>query len=314
MCEIKILFLGAANRLSLIEQFLRAADDRGLTLRIFSAELEKSVPIAHIAKVLIAPKFKTDEFQKWLLDIVPKNNINIVIPNMDPATISLSKMRKDLERVNVFPVVSSEEVCKVMENKVLSDRWFKSYKLPVPENNKYPLIIKHKLGFGGKNQSIVKDERQKNQFFQDKDVSDYITQNYIDGVEYSVDAYVDRGGKIIGLIPRKRLKIVDGEVNDSLTVRHSVIEAITQNLLSQNVGWFGPITIQYIDSAEYGCKIIEINPRFGGGVTHSIHCGLDMPGWILDEFLKKTITPITSWKIDSLMTRCRRDIFHEHTT
>lgn len=313
MEELNILFLGAGNRLSLVEQFYRAAKDRGIKLRVFAAELSQRVPIAAVAQIFIAPKFKKIEFKIWMLDFVRANNINIIIPNMDAATVALSELKNDLEAMNVYPVVSSESICKIMEDKILSAEWFKINKVATPSSDKYPIIIKHRFGFGGKNQFIAKDECEKKFFLKDKAESDYVIQNYIVGKEYTVDAYVDRFGGIVGLVPRQRLKIIDGEVNDSLTVRHAAIENITRKLLSLNVGWLGPITIQYIDGQLEGSKIIEINPRFGGGATHSIHCGLDMPGWIIDEYLGKIPRPIVDWKVNSLMTRCRRDIFHEHT-
>lgn len=313
MNELRVLFLGAGNRLSLIEQFYRAGKDREINLKIFAAESSTKVPIANAAQISVAPKFKTIEFKTWLLDFVKKNNIHIVIPNMDAATVDLAELKLDLEAMNIYAVVSSEMICKIMEDKILSDEWFKSNQIPTPNNDKYPIIIKHKFGFGGKNQYVAKDESARNEFLKDKSASDYIMQNYVCGKEYTVDAYVDRSGGIVGLVPRQRLKIIDGEVNDSLTVRHTTIESITKKLLSLKVGWLGPITIQYIDSPTEGCKIIEINPRFGGGATHSIHCGLDMPGWIIDEYIEKIPKPIIDWKVNSLMTRCRRDVFHEHT-
>lgn len=312
MKKIKILFLGAGNRLSLIEQFYRAAKERKLEVEIFSAESSLTVPIAYAAQILIAPSFKTGEFKSWLLNTVIKENINIVIPNMDSATVSLAELRDTLESMNIFAVVSSANICKIMEDKISSEKWFELHEIPVPHSKKYPLILKHRFGFGGKNQFIAQNESEKEEFLSKQIVSDYLIQEYISGPEYSVDAYVDRSGTLIGFVPRQRLKVVDGEVNESLTVRHEIIESMTKKLLSLNVGWHGPITIQYIHNPVDGCKIIEINPRIGGGATHSIHCGLDMPGWIIDEFLGIKLIPITTWKVDSLMTRCRKDIFHEH--
>lgn len=313
MDKLRFLFLGAGNRLSLIEQFYRAGKDRAIDIKVFAAESSQKVPIANAAQILLAPKFKTIEFRDWLLDCVHKNDINIIIPNMDAATVALSELKHELDVMNIFSVVSSEGICKLMEDKILSDEWFASNQIPTPSNDKFPVIIKHKYGFGGKNQYIAKDESEKKAFLRDKVASEFIIQNHISGKEYTVDAYVDRAGGIVGIAPRERIKVIDGEVNDSLTVRHPIIESITKKLLSLNVGWLGPITIQYIDNPVDGCKIIEINPRFGGGATHSIHCGLDMPGWIIDEYFGKIPAPIVDWKVNSLMTRCRRDVFHEHT-
>jgi carbamoyl-phosphate synthase large subunit len=310
--NINILFLGAGNRLSLLEQFTRAAEERLLKITIFSAESTNQLPIRYASKIIIAPKFNTSEFKEWLINFVKKEGVNIIIPNMDSATVSLAEVRHELRELEVFAVVSSLEICTVMEDKKLSDSWFRSKSIPTPGNMQYPLIIKKRFGFGSKDQRVVKTDVEKNNFFDEALESDFFVQEYIVGAEYTVDAYIDRAGNLIGLVPRKRLRVIDGEVNESLTVRHEAIERITKDLLTSTAGWLGPVTLQYIDSPRDGCKIIEINPRFGGGATHSIHCGLDMPGWIFDEYNGAKINPLDSWKVNSLMTRCRRDIFHEY--
>ena len=48
------------------------------------------------------------------------------------------------------------------------------------------------------------------------------------------------------------------------------------------------VTIQCIRAGN-ATKVIEVNPRFGGGVPLSICAGADFPGWLLDE-LRGTLT------------------------
>jgi hypothetical protein len=119
--NINILFLGAGNRLSLLEQFTRAAEERLLKITIFSAESTNQLPIRYASKIIIAPKFNTSEFKEWLINFVKKEGVNIIIPNMDSATVSLAEVRHELRELEVFAVVSSLEICTVMEDKKLSD-------------------------------------------------------------------------------------------------------------------------------------------------------------------------------------------------
>ncbi|MGH3431043.1 MAG: ATP-grasp domain-containing protein, partial [Mycobacteriales bacterium] len=90
---------------------------------------------------------------------------------------------------------------------------------------------------------------------------------------------------------------------------HPAVLELSHRILEQP-GWSGPITLQFIDG-EGGPVAIEVNPRFGGGVTHAIHCGLDMPAWLLREKLGRDLPPPPEWIDGSLMTRCRRDVFHD---
>jgi carbamoyl-phosphate synthase large subunit len=109
-------------------------------------------------------------------------------------------------------------------------------------------------------------------------------------------------------MPRLRIRVLDGEVDESLSIQKPEIEKLSKEIIECVKGWEGPLTLQFIES-DTGPILIEINPRFGGGVTHSIYCGLHMPQWILKEWLGRNIPDCPAWKAGSLMTRCRRDIF-----
>jgi carbamoyl-phosphate synthase large subunit len=44
----------------------------------------------------------------------------------------------------------------------------------------------------------------------------------------------------------------------------------------------GVITIQLIVTPNGRIRVIEINPRFGGGAPLAIHAGADFPRWLLE--------------------------------
>uniref|UniRef100_UPI0025CFFA67 ATP-grasp domain-containing protein n=1 Tax=uncultured Clostridium sp. TaxID=59620 RepID=UPI0025CFFA67 len=52
-----------------------------------------------------------------------------------------------------------------------------------------------------------------------------------------------------------------------------------------NEGTIGPLTIQFIKTYSDEIYLIEINPRFGGGVPLSFECGADYAD-VLDRLLK----------------------------
>lgn len=306
--NINILFLGAGKRLSLMEQFLRAAEECDVMVNLYSAENSMNLPIALIADIFLSPVFGTDEFEQWLIDFVKFKNINIIIPNMDSAAVCLAELKDKFLLEGILPVVSSFDICKIMENKIDANEWFVSHNIPVPGNECYPKIMKPKYGFGAKDQFIIRNNEERIDFLKINDINNYIEQEFIDGIEYSVDVYVDKYGKLVSKMPRQRLRVVDGEVEESLSLNHPAIEKLIDQLFNINAGWFGPQTVQLIE-CQYDCKLIEVNTRFGGGVTHSIHCGLDMPKWIIKEFLGHDLPFFEDWKKGSIMTRCRRDIF-----
>ncbi len=72
----------------------------------------------------------------------------------------------------------------------------------------------------------------------------------------------------------------------------------------------GVITVQCIVTPDRRIRVIEINPRFGGGVPLAIHAGADFPRWILSECLGKRprINP-TGFRGDVAMLRFDDSVF-----
>lgn len=307
---VKILFLGAGKRLSLLEYFQAAARKEGVELEMWAVERTAQVPIAVLAKILVAPKFEEKEFEDYLLEAVQRLGIDLVIPNMDSASIVLSKSKARLSRLGAHAVVSDHQLCCAMYDKCAAAAWFAAREIRIPQGNGFPRIAKRRFGFGSRDQFVATDEEELRVFLLRRSAEDYITQPFVPGQEYTVDAYVDRSGRTLCVLSRKRLEVSAGEVDVSETHHHGEIIAMTRSIL-EVPGWEGPITLQFIDAPER-VAAVEVNPRFGGGVTHSIHCGLDMPRWVICEHLNRPLPPIPKWPDGSIMTRCRRDIFHDN--
>ncbi|WP_395454148.1 ATP-grasp domain-containing protein (plasmid) [Azospirillum melinis] len=305
-----VLFLGAGKRLSLLESFARAAEAEALPLRMWSIEGKSQVPIGVLAGTIIGPRFNDPDFGSFLTDVVESHRIDLVIPNMDTATVALATQVEALTALGCSPIVSSLELCEAMLDKQKAADWFARHHVPQPAPDTYPMIIKSRFGYGARDQAIVGNSEGRSSFFIDKSPDNYFSQAFIKGPEYTVDAYVDKAGHLVSALSRKRLEVVGGEVSVSETCRHEQILEQTARILSQP-GWLGPVTLQFIDGPNEPV-ILEINPRFGGGVTHSIHCGLDMPRWLMRERLGRPLPSSPTWNSGSVMTRCLRDIFYDH--
>lgn len=304
---MKILFLGAGKRLSLLEAFLSKSVTDLVRIELHSVEASEMVPISTIAKIHVGPKFDDPSFGIWLIDLVSNLGIDIVIPNMDSATVALSQIKKKIESLGSWAIVSDSSLCISMQDKQMAEDWFVAHNLPVPMRTRWPRILKKRLGFASRGQVVVNDINERDVFLINRNLSEYIEQNFVAGDEYTVDAYVSRDARFINAMSRMRLKVSDGEVEESLSSYHPLILDLTEKLFSFE-GWQGPLTAQFIDSVD-GPILIEVNPRFGGGVTHSIHCGLNFPEWLVRERLGLPLPSGIVWQKNSLMTRCRRDIF-----
>lgn len=310
--KLKILFLGAGKLLTLLEYFATTAKKQQVEIELLSFELSPVCAISQMATIIQSPLFTDPKFPQFLIDFVKKNQINIVIPTMDSATVALSSVKQELSELGCTPLVSEHDLCVAMNDKFLSEEWFKKNRVPCPPNTgNFPKIAKPRFGYASKGIVRIKDQLEWDFFARKNDPNQYLIQDLIDGDEYTVDAYVNKKGRVVDIMTRKRIEVEAGIVNTSLSHRNESILLETKRILELG-GWHGPITLQFFYNKD-GPAIIEINPRFGGGVTHSLHCGLDMPSWLINEHLGKTIehTP-NKWKDGSLMIRCRRDTYHDN--
>ena len=72
----------------------------------------------------------------------------------------------------------------------------------------------------------------------------------------------------------------------------------------------GVVTVQCIVTPRGRIRVIEINPRLGGGVPLAIHAGADFPKWILQELAGKPprINPL-AFRDDVAMLRYDESVF-----
>lgn len=311
--KVNILFLGAGRRVSLAEKFLLSAKKKGIKLKIFSYELEKDLPISFVTEVIIGKKWSESEIEGHLVYIIDKYDIDIVIPFMDEATVLISRIKeknKDLSQRTLF-LVSSFYICTTFYDKKLSYEWFNKLNIPSPKKSKkkFPKIIKKRHGFGSRDMTKVNNEHELKMFFYNKNIKKYIVQPYIDGTEYTVDCYVSLNGSIKCIVPRIRIEVRSGEVSKSMTVKNHRLINLSRKIL--NCGDFvGPITLQFIEeSLSKDTYIIEINPRFGGGVINSIEAGADIPFYILKDFFSEKIEPLENFTEKLKMLRADREFF-----
>ena len=119
-----------------------------------------------------------------------------------------------------------------------------------------------------------------------------IIQEKIIGTEYTMDVLCDMNGNIIYIVPRERLEVRDGEVNKSKVVLDESIIALSRKVMEalQKEGAVrGPFTLQCFKQADGSLKMLEINPRFGGGVPLSFASGADYAGAFKDVSENKEV-------------------------
>lgn len=151
-----------------------------------------------------------------------------------------------------------------------------------------PWIVKPRNGRGSRDVYTVDDESELDWAL--RRVADPIVQTRIDGREFTVDALVDRDSRLAGAVPRWRLETKAGISTKGRTFRSNAVEEAVRDTLAA-VGLTGPANVQGFVRPDNTVAIVEVNPRFSGGLPLSLAAGADLVGEFLRGVMGETIRP-----------------------
>jgi carbamoyl-phosphate synthase large subunit len=304
--SINVLFLGGGKRVSFAEIFLETARRLGREITLYTYELSRNIPISQLAEVIIGLRADDPGLAEHLTAIIKEKKIDVIIPLIDPLIDIVATLKSSC----LYAPIPDREMCQTFLNKKLAESWFikNGFRVPTKTQN-FPLIARPCLGSASKGIVIIKSEEEYRCFQKRSDQDKYLVQRYIDGEEYTVDAFTSQNGVIKAVGPRLRIEVAGGEVVRSITVRdQNLIELSTNIIAKANLS--GCINLQFIKERyddSYYC--MEINTRPGGGCILSIKAGANFPEMILKEFLNQEIPAVNDWTNQLMMCRAHREYY-----
>ncbi|HEX4886525.1 MAG TPA: ATP-grasp domain-containing protein [Luteibaculaceae bacterium] len=284
----------------------------GLEVSIFSYELTRDIPISFVGDVIIGKKWKDDTVFEHLQEVIEEYQIDMIIPFVDQATLTVGEL-KARTTLNSFVPVCDWSQSKVLFSKRQASAWYLQHGIKVPEiNSPYPRIAKPDYGSASIGIQKLSSEKEEKDFFADKDPEAYLVQRFIEGVEYSVDAYVSmRTLEPVVIVPRKRLETLGGEAVKSITIKDTELIHLAKDILVK-LTLKGPITLQFIQEVSSGTYYLtEINPRFGGGVVTSVGAGANIPELLLLDFMGTDLPYREDWENDMMMIRTFTEFYRK---
>lgn len=285
MNEINILILSAGRRVELVNCFKEARNNLKIKGNVVAADLSDTAPaLYHADKRYLICKILDENYINEIIDICKKENIHLIVPTIDTELYKLSTNKEFIEReTNAKVLISSERVIKICRDKYNTQHFFEQNGFKAPklitkkdiENKDYklPLFIKPLNGSSSINTFKINNERELDFFLEY--VPQPIVQEFIQGEEYTIDAFLDFDSNIITIVPRERIATRGGEVLKGVTRKdREIIEEVRK--LLEILKPIGHITLQCMKTTR-GIEFIEINPRFGGGAPISIQAGANSP-------------------------------------
>ncbi len=145
-----------------------------------------------------------------------------------------------------------------------------------------PWIVKPRQARGSRN--VIAADSIDDVAYALRRVDDPIIQTRVQGREFTVDVLVERDGTVVGLSPRWRLATKGGISTSGVTFQHPAVTHLVERTMKA-LQYRGVACLQGFLSDEGEATCIEVNPRFGGGVSLSIAAGADFTG----EFVRATL-------------------------
>lgn len=240
----------------------------------------------------LLPEIESKSYLSRLFEIITKHKISILMPSSGYDIYHYSKYKKKLLNLGALPVVSDVKTMEICRDKMQTYHHLsKKFDLPLTtlDSKKlegFPLIAKPRYGKGSK--GIVKIENPLDLRYIQSKQNGLIFQEYLPGTEYTIDVLSDFNGEPLIAVPRIRVQTKAGISTVGKIIKDENISETCKSI-AKYLKIKGPCCIQMKESNEGTLKLVEVNPRLGGGTIFTALAGANFPAMILDMAMGKRI-------------------------
>ncbi|MBN3519774.1 ATP-grasp domain-containing protein [Algoriphagus lutimaris] len=266
-------------------------------IQVFVISERKYAPIRfsrYVKKFIHFPFGDNECYLEGIMNALEKTKADVLLP------VGVRAVRLIVEKKGTFSKVianiTTPEIKSfdIADDKWLLSRWLKEKNIAHPETLlfspgesleevvskiSFPIIVKPRVGWGGKGIEIFENNDQFRAWYSEFDHRmDLIVQDYIKG--YDIDcSLLGEKGEILAYTIQKSIKYsADYPWPYGLEFKnHEEILSIVKDLV-EKFNWSGIVHIDLrYDEVEKRAKLIEMNPRFWASVTASVFAGVNFP-------------------------------------
>lgn len=291
--KIHILVTSASAKIPLISALKTAARDISSDSIVYVGDCDRNCLAAHVEdNFLELPKLSSGSLPLFL-EILKSEDINMIIPTRDGELSFFAEHKKAFKDNNIDVVVSGAEAIDICSDKLAFADFCAMNNIPgiptyaeLPESAEGKWVVKERFGAGSELLGLALSPAEA--ALQGRALKDPIFQPYVEGREFTADAWVSKEGEVVGVILRERQVVIAGESHVTETYSHASTEEIVKSFL-MTLDFRGHIVVQGFWNQEGGAVILECNPRFGGASTCSLIAGLQSFKWSMLEVLGNEI-------------------------
>jgi carbamoyl-phosphate synthase large subunit len=265
---------------------IRSLRRAGFPGRLVTSDADPMSPGFFLADAYgVLPTIKDPGFFAAALRLIEREAVQVVLPTSGFDTIVYAERRTELEQLGITVVVSPHDAVQTCIDKW---RFYQAVngRFPIPrtvlsaaEVESFPCFVKPIRGKGSRGVALCRSAEELAAQLAARD--DLLIQEYLPGEEYSVDVLSDLDGRALVAVPRVRLATKVGISVRGRIVRDREIEATCLGL-ADYLGLRGPSCIQLRRDPEGTAKLLEVNPRMGGGTIFATLAGVNLAALTLD--------------------------------
>ncbi|MDP2954695.1 MAG: ATP-grasp domain-containing protein [Chloroflexota bacterium] len=130
-----------------------------------------------------------------------------------------------------------------------------------------------------------------------------IVQEYIPGEEYDVAGVGDRNGQCVGAVAMRKLRVTDrGKAWYGISIYDHELLGLAKAMLEE-LGWVGPLEMEFIKKTSGGYCIMEVNPRFPAWIYLTAGVGVNLPEAVVRIAKGEEIAHFNSYKAGVIFAR-----------
>lgn len=270
-----LMVLAAGRRRYVLDELLKY---RPTASTLWSCDVDALTPGMTISGVepFLQPNSST---VKWLPDFCETHNIDAVLSLHDFQTLEVSAIRPELQLAGTTWVGPSHETAKLLLDKYLLAQFLEPYDMAIPTfcdgeslSSETEWIVKDRWGSAS---SGLRTGLSREQAGRAIHGSHLVAQPRQFGEEWNVDFFVHPGGMIQGFSAKRKLRMRAGETDAAEVFPARQVPFDVDQLLYafRGLDHLGNVDVD-IFVTKYGhVRIIDVNPRFGGGYAFSLRAG-----------------------------------------
>ena len=269
--NINILILSCGPRNKIVQNFKKELDGRG---QVMATDCNELAPALYDAdRYFIVPRVNDENYMDVILSICKENNIKAVLSLIDPELSVLAANKQKFLDIGTIPIVSDYEVVELCFDKYkmyqfLTQNEFKTARSYIDKDKffkdvesgviNYPVFVKPVKGSASININVAASKEEIELLFSKFD--NLMIQEYMDGIEYGADVYVDMiSNEPVAIFIKEKIKMRAGETDKSVSIKDEKLFDLIKGFVKKT-GFKGIIDIDIfkIDGSITSLKLILV--------------------------------------------------------